>query len=111
VPKSTREIALIVDDRDANFVHWSVLAIPPDSTGFGEGRLPHGAVQTANSFGKRRWGGPCPPKGKGAHHYVFAVYALGKRLGLGADASINEVRSKVAAAARARGTLTGLYER
>ncbi len=111
VPGGTRELALIVEDRDANFVHWSLLAIPASTTSIAEGRVPHGAVQTANSFGDRRWGGPCPPKGKGAHHYVFALYALGKPLGLGKGASIDDVQSKVGAAATARGILTGLYER
>jgi Raf kinase inhibitor-like YbhB/YbcL family protein len=112
IPGRARELALLVEDPDAgHFVHWSLLALSPRTTSLGEGSVPPGAVQTKNGFGDRRWGGPCPPKGKGPHHYVFALYALDKRLGLGGSASADEVRSAVAAAALARGTLTATYGR
>jgi Raf kinase inhibitor-like YbhB/YbcL family protein len=112
VPAKARELALLVEDRDADrFVHWSVLAIPAGTTALDQGRVPGGAVQTENGFGKRRWGGPCPPEGKGEHRYVFALYALDGRLGLGADASADDVRVKVGDASVARGVLTGRYGR
>jgi Raf kinase inhibitor-like YbhB/YbcL family protein len=112
VPPATRELALLVEDRDAGrFVHWNLLGIPPGTKELREGTVPPGAIQTENGFGDRRWGGPCPPEGKGPHRYVFALYALEKPLGLRGDASPDEVRSAVAGAARARGTLTGDYQR
>jgi len=112
VPRRTRELALIVEDPDAGrFVHWSLLAIPAGTTELREGSVPAGAVQTENGFGHQDWGGPCPPKGKGPHHYVFALYALDKPLGLGGGASADQVRSAVAQAALARGTLTATYGR
>lgn len=112
VPPGTRELALLVEDPDADrFVHWSLLAIPAGTTSIAEGRVPRGAVQTVNGFGDKGWGGPCPPEGKSPHRYVFALYALGKRLGLDSDASADAVREKVADAALARGTLTGRYGR
>lgn len=112
VPRGTRELALLVEDPDAGrFVHWSLLAIPAGTTALAEGRVPRGAVQTENGFGDRRWGGPCPPEGKGPHRYVFALYALREPLGAGAGASADEVRSKLAGAALARGTLSARYER
>jgi Raf kinase inhibitor-like YbhB/YbcL family protein len=112
VPRGTRELALLVEDADAgHFVHWTLLGIPPGTTALAEGRVPKATVQTENGFGDRRWGGPCPPEGKGPHRYVFALYALDRRLGLGADASADEVRGKVAAAGLASGALIGKYER
>jgi Raf kinase inhibitor-like YbhB/YbcL family protein len=112
VPPAARELALIVEDPDADrFVHWSVLGIPPRSTVISEGEVPRGAVETENSFGDKGWGGPCPPEGDDPHRYVFAVYALREPLDLGGDASADEVREGIADAAIARGTLTGRYER
>ena len=64
VPRRTREIELIVEDPDAeHFVHWTVLRIPSMQRRVGEGSTPRGAVETDNSFGKRGWGAPCPPRG------------------------------------------------
>ena len=112
VPRGTRELALQVEDTDAGrFVHWSLLVIPAGTTAIREGTVPPGAVQTKNGFGDRRWGGPCPPKGKGPHRYVFAIYALDKPLGLGGGASADQVRSAIGGAALARGTLTASYGR
>jgi len=112
VRRGTRELALLVEDADAGrFVHWSLLAIPPGTTALAAGRIPPGAVQTENGFGKRRFGGPCPPEGKGEHRYVFAIYALHNRLGVAADASADDVRGKVGEASVARGVLTGRYGR
>jgi Raf kinase inhibitor-like YbhB/YbcL family protein len=112
VPKRARELALVVEDPDAGrFVHWTVLRIPADAAGMAEGRVPAGALETENSFGKTGWGGPCPPKGDDPHNYVFALYATDSALGLGKDASPDAVRSALSEHALARGTLTGLSAR
>jgi Raf kinase inhibitor-like YbhB/YbcL family protein len=108
VPRGTRELVLVVEDPDADrFVHWTVLGIERSETRFEEGGVPAGAVQTKNSFGKRGWGGPCPPEGDEPHRYVFALYATDAELGLGAESSPDEVRSRLAGHSIARGTLTG----
>jgi Raf kinase inhibitor-like YbhB/YbcL family protein len=73
--------------------------------------VPGGAVETDNSFGKRGWAGPCPPEGDEPHRYVFALYATDAELGLGADASPDEVRSRLAAHSLARGRLTARFGR
>jgi Raf kinase inhibitor-like YbhB/YbcL family protein len=112
VPAKSRELTLLVEDPDAgNFVHWALLAIPPRVRAIAEGREPAGALEAKNGFGDRGWGGPCPPEGKGAHRYVFALYATGARLGLGDDASADEVHSALAGHALARGTLTARFSR
>jgi Raf kinase inhibitor-like YbhB/YbcL family protein len=112
VPPRTRELALIVEDPDADrFVHWTVLGIPPETALIPEDGVPRGATETENGFGDKGWGGPCPPEGEEPHRYVFAVYALDAPLDLDADASADEVREAIADAAVARGTLTGRFGR
>lgn len=112
VPPRARELALIVEDPDADrFVHWTVLGISPETALIPEDGVPRGTIETENSFGDREWGGPCPPPDDGPHRYVFAVYALDTRLDLDADASADEVREAIADAAIARGTLTGRFGR
>jgi Raf kinase inhibitor-like YbhB/YbcL family protein len=86
VPDRAMSLALIVDDPDApdpvapkrRFVHWVLYDIPPDARGLaegvGRGTLPPGAREGANDFGRRGYGGPCPPKGR--HRYVFTLFSL-----------------------------------
>jgi Raf kinase inhibitor-like YbhB/YbcL family protein len=112
VPPRTRELAVVVEDPDADrFVHWTVLGISPETALIPSGGVPGGAIETENGFGDRGWGGPCPPEGDEPHRYVFAVYALDEPLGLGADASADEVREAIGEAAMARGTLTARFGR
>jgi Raf kinase inhibitor-like YbhB/YbcL family protein len=112
VPGRGRELTLVVEDQDADrFVHWTVLGIPADRTGIPEGRVPAGAVETENSFGKPGWGAPCPPEGDDPHRYVFALYATDAPLGLGKDSSPDDVRAALSDHAVARGTLTGRFGR
>ena len=112
VPAKARELALLVEDPDADrFVHWTLLAIPPQTDGLAAGRTPAGSIETENGFGDKGWGGPCPPESKNPHRYVFSLYATDAPLDLGDDASPDEVRSAVAEHALARGTLTGRFGR
>jgi Raf kinase inhibitor-like YbhB/YbcL family protein len=112
VPGGARELALVVEDPDADsFVHWTVLAIPAGVDRLAEGRPPAGAVETENGFGDSGWGGPCPPEGDEPHRYVFALYATDAPLGLDKSASPDDVHSALAEHALARGTLTGRFGR
>jgi len=76
-PKTDRLI-VVVNDTSASgglFVHW-IADLPAGSVRLAEGRLPPGSVQGTNSFGHRRYEGPCPPHGDPLHHYTFSVYAV-----------------------------------
>ena len=111
-PEDTSELALIVDDPDADgYVHWSVVGISEETASFGTGKIPAGAVQTENSAGEPKWTGPCPPEGDDPHRYVFTIYSLDDTTDLGADASPDDVRGAIDGHALARGTLTAKFGR
>ncbi len=84
IPKNTESLALIVSDPDApsgTFDHWVVWNIPVTET------ISEGAQlkdQGINSFGKKGYGGPCPPVGQ-KHRYYFKLYALNTTLNLPAE--------------------------
>jgi Raf kinase inhibitor-like YbhB/YbcL family protein len=91
LPERTKGLALIVEDPDAPrpepFVHWVLYGIPADAPGLVEGipkeatlASPAGALQGKNSFGQIGYGGPAPPRGHGAHHYHFRLFALDEPL-------------------------------
>jgi Raf kinase inhibitor-like YbhB/YbcL family protein len=86
VPPGTGSLALIVDDPDApdpsapqrTYVHWVLYNIPPDASGIAENEkkngVPKGALPGRNDWGRKGYGGPCPPIGR--HRYFFKLYAL-----------------------------------
>jgi Raf kinase inhibitor-like YbhB/YbcL family protein len=79
VPEGATELRVSVTDPDApsgTFTHWLVTGIDPSSTDVGQGMVPAGGTEQTNSFGETGYGGPCPPRGKGPHRYVFTVQAL-----------------------------------
>jgi Raf kinase inhibitor-like YbhB/YbcL family protein len=113
-PKGASSLALILADPDApggTFVHWTLYDIDPKLTKLAEGAVPSGAIEGENSFGKKGYGGPCPPKGDNPHHYEFAVYSLRDKPQLAAGASPPDVQEQIAKLALARGTLTGTFGR
>lgn len=113
VPGDAAELVVLVEDTDAphgTFVHWVVWGIDPHETTLGTGELPNGAEQGRNGFGKRGYGGPCPPKGK-PHRYVFSVFAADTKPILPKDASADEVKRALTGHAAAYGTLVGHYGR
>ena len=114
VPAGAKALALVMEDPDApggTFVHWTVLDMPPSTTGIRGGRVPAGAVEGENSFGDRGYGGPCPPEGDRPHRYRFLVYGLRSQLGLGAGAPPDDVRAAIGEKALARGELVGRFGR
>src|SRR5579872_777691 len=66
-PAGTRSFALIVDDPDAPggaWNHWILYDIPPTSHTLQQAWKPGSlGLSGKNDFGKRGYGGPCPPKG------------------------------------------------
>jgi Raf kinase inhibitor-like YbhB/YbcL family protein len=77
IPQGTKSFALSVTDPDApggTWIHWLVYDISKELREIERGGLPEGAKEVVNDFGRRAYGGPCPPSG--THRYVFTIYAL-----------------------------------
>lgn len=113
VPEDAVELALVVDDPDApagTFVHWVVWGMPA-----GGGQIPEGAsgsgdfLEGRNDFGRRGWGGPCPPDG--LHHYRFRVYAVQRPLKLQEGAGADELEEALDGDVVAEARLVGTYPR
>lgn len=111
VPAQAKSLVLIVDDPDApakTWVHWILWGLDPNTREIPADSVPKGAVQGINDFGKREYGGPCPPDG--IHSYYFRLFALDVKLTLPADArlvALNEaMRGKILAQAEWVGTYT-----
>lgn len=112
-PEGTRSFVLVVHDPDAphgDWLHWLVSELPADTSSIEAGALPRGAREGPNDFGKRGWGGPCPPRGS-SHRYVFALHALDRELGLPAGASRADVERAMRGHVLGRAELTGHYAR
>jgi Raf kinase inhibitor-like YbhB/YbcL family protein len=112
-PAGTKSFALVIDDPDApsgTFRHWGVFDIPASARSIGGGRRI--GTEVANDFGKPGYGGPCPPKGHGPHHYHFKLFALDtERLEVAANAKVVDVENAATKRAIAKGELIGTYER
>jgi Raf kinase inhibitor-like YbhB/YbcL family protein len=79
-PGETRSFALFLEDPDApggTWTHWLLWDIPAKVHNLAQGLKPGTlGVSGRNDFQKLGYGGPCPPKGQGAHRYFFKLYAL-----------------------------------
>lgn len=116
-PGGTKSFALVCRDPDApagDWYHWALFNIPHQASGLDENRPPAGpdVAEGINDFRKPGYGGPCPPRGHGRHHYRFTLYALDVvRLDLPAGAPCRAVEAAAAEHALATAELVGLYER
>jgi len=112
-PRGTKSFALVVDDPDApggTFSHWGVSDIPASARSIAAGAQIGRPV--TNGFGKAGYGGPCPPKGHGPHHYHFRLFALDTdRLDLGPSPNVLSVENAARNHALAEGELVGVFER
>ncbi len=119
VPDGTRSFVLLCNDPDAPsglFRHWAAYDIPPSwiqlEEGYGPQHLADRFKEAVNDVGKPGYGGPCPPKGHGEHHYHFRLMALAEpELPLAPGASCAEVEAAAERQVFAEVELVGIYER
>ena len=117
-PPATRSFVLLCNDPDApNGVwrHWAAYDIPHAwshlARGAGRPAAQH-FKQAINDFKRVGYGGPCPPKGDGSHHYRFTLLALSvDRLNVHADPHCADVEREARKHCIAETTFVGLYER
>lgn len=111
VPAEAKSLVLIVDDPDApvgDWVHWTVLNIPPQTAEIAEGKAPEG-LEGKTDFGTPGYGGPCPPGG--THRYFFKLYALDTKLNLPASAKKADIEKAMEDHIITRTELVGIYKR
>ncbi|MFO8053009.1 MAG: YbhB/YbcL family Raf kinase inhibitor-like protein [Candidatus Omnitrophota bacterium] len=110
IPEGTKSLALIVDDPDApmgTWVHWVVYNIPVDKNKIEEGAVP--GKEAINNFGKKSYGGPCPPSG--THRYFFKIYALDGELDLQPEAEKKDLEKAMEGRILDKTELIGLYKK
>jgi Raf kinase inhibitor-like YbhB/YbcL family protein len=114
LPPGAQSLALVCFDPDApsgTFTHWTVWDLDPSLKGVPEGQIPRAARQGVNGFGQPGYGGPCPPRGHGVHHYHFQLSALRQPLDIDAGASQASFTAALRAHEIERAEPVGVYER
>ncbi len=116
-PPGTASLALIMDDPDApggTWMHWVLYDLPPETRGLPESvpaldELPAGGRHGENSWGRRDYGGPCPPSG--THRYFFKLYALDALLDLPVGVTAEQLAAAMEGHVLAQAELMGTYGR
>ena len=131
-PSGAKSFALICDDPDApggSWTHWVIYGFPAGTMELPEnvGKVDQVASveyemttqtvtksmvarQGVNDFGKSGYGGPCPPRGHGVHHYHFRLYALGTELNLAPRVTRRQLESTMKGHILAQAELVGTYQ-
>ncbi len=113
-PAPAKSFVLIVDDPDApsgTFTHCVLFDVPGNAHSLSEGQQGVGH-SGRNDFSKNDYGGPCPPRGHGAHRYFFTLSALDvATLGLSDGATRQQVEAKMQGHVVGTAKVMGKYER
>jgi Raf kinase inhibitor-like YbhB/YbcL family protein len=119
VPPGTRSFVLLCDDPDApagTWHHWAAYDLPADrmaaAEGAGRAVGKESFKQAINDFNRLGYGGPCPPRGHGPHHYHFRLLALSvDRLPVHEAPRCREVEREARKHVLAEAVLVGVYGR
>jgi len=112
-PAGTQSFALIMDDPDApggTFTHWLLYDLSPQTARF-DASTATSAKTLRNDFGRAGYGGPCPPRGHGAHRYRFTLHALDVPSLAVRGRNRSALDKAIEGHSLAQATLTGRYER
>lgn len=117
-PEGTKSYALLCDDPDApmgTWHHWAIFNIPSTVTGFPEAypaKAEPPIGQAINDSGELGYGGPCPPRKHGVHHYRFKLLALDVPvLALPPQVKYQDVEKASAPHVLGSAMITGIYSR
>lgn len=118
VPSGAKSLVLFCDDPDSPskpWSHWVMFNIPPDKASLPtdvpkKGRLPDGAIQGINDFGRIGYSGPCPPP-FGPHRYFFTLYAVDRTINLDENSTKQEVWEAIKGHIIAEAVIFGTYKR
>jgi hypothetical protein len=118
-PAGTRSFVLLCDDPDApagTWHHWAAFDIPAERTALAAGAARRaereGFRQATNDFGRVGYGGPCPPRGHGPHHYRFRLLALSRdRLPVQPNPTCGDVEREARKHVLAQADFVGVYRR
>ena len=116
-PAGTGSFVLLCDDPDApagTWHHRAIYDVPASQS-----ELPQGVggqqgpfKQSSNDFKRPGYGGPCPPRGHGPHHYHFRLLALSvDHLRVGDPPTCQTVAREARRHVLAEAVLTGINER
>lgn len=110
VPPNAQSFVVRMYDPDApadTFIHWVVYNVRSTQI---EGTSGEGQVGY-NDFGKRGYGGPCPPPRDEAHRYVVEVYALSRLISIAGEPTWERIRAAMGDRILARGESFVQYKR
>lgn len=119
IDKSSKSIAIIMDDPDApsgTFTHWLIWNIPSTITSIPE-NIPTDkvvsslgdAIQGKNDFGRIGYKGPNPPSG--THTYRIKIYVLDSFLDLESNASKEDIENVMEGHILQSGLLEGKFSK
>jgi phosphatidylethanolamine-binding protein (PEBP) family uncharacterized protein len=112
IPSGSAELVLFAMNTEPVggeiFFDWALAGLDPSLGGIEAARLPSGAILGQNSFGERGYS-ICPPAGK--ETYMFALYALPKRLSPPRGFDPGALRKEILALSASVGFLPATYSR
>lgn len=109
IPFNAKSLVLIIEDPDAPagiWLHWLAWNIPVIHH-IRENEVP--GDQGLNDFGKKGYGGPCPPSG--SHRYFFKIYALDDLLDVPEGSGKMNIEEAMHDHILAFGELVGIYKK
>jgi Raf kinase inhibitor-like YbhB/YbcL family protein len=120
-PNGTVSFVLLMHDPDVarnkmseDVLHWLMFNIPADKKDLAEGlpagTLPDGSIQIKNVSNANAYRGPGAPANGPVHHYTIELFALDTNLGLGADATRDDVMKAMQGHVLGKAVYVGLYK-
>ena len=120
-PNGTVSFVLLMHDPDVarnrtseDVLHWLMFNIPGNKNelveGLAAGTLADGSIQIKNVSGANGYRGPGAPASGPVHHYTIELFALDTKLGLGADASRDDVWKAMQGHVLGKAVYVGLYK-